>query len=69
MSTYPVPRTVEHMEPRLRAVVAEMERLTAERDQLIRDLHSQGSTLRAIAEVAGLSHPGVRKIIKREAGA
>jgi len=37
----------------------------ARRDDLIRQMRAEGATLRAIAEVAGLSHMGVRKILQR----
>lgn len=35
------------------------------RDQLIRQMRGEGSTLRAIAEVCGLTHTAVAKILKR----
>lgn len=38
---------------------------TAKRDQLIREAHAQGLSLRAIAEAVGLSHTGVAKILER----
>lgn len=38
---------------------------TARRDQLIRAMRDEGSTLRAIAEVAGLTHTAVAKILSR----
>lgn len=38
---------------------------TARRDQLIRAVRDEGSTLRAIADVAGLTHTAVAKILAR----
>lgn len=37
----------------------------AVRDSLIRQLHGEGMSSRAIAKHAGLSHAGVQKIVKR----
>lgn len=39
---------------------------TARRDTLIRDMRSEGASLRAIAEAAGLTHTAVAKIVARE---
>lgn len=37
----------------------------AKRDRLIREARDDGETLRAIAEAAGLTHTGVKKILER----
>lgn len=48
---------------------AEMaERHLGERDQAIRAMRAKGASLRAIAEAAGLSPNGVKKILDRNAG-
>lgn len=39
---------------------------TAERNKAICDARREGATLREIAEVVGLTHVGVRKIINNE---
>jgi DNA invertase Pin-like site-specific DNA recombinase len=38
---------------------------TARRDELIRQMRADGASLRAIAEVAGLSHMAISKIVNR----
>jgi len=38
---------------------------TARRDDLIRQMRAEGSTLRSIAEAAGLTHTAVAKILAR----
>lgn len=38
---------------------------TARRDQLIRQMRDEGSTLRSIAEACGLTHTAVAKILSR----
>jgi hypothetical protein len=38
---------------------------TLRRDELIRQMRAEGSTLRAIAEVAGLTHTAIVKILAR----
>jgi hypothetical protein len=38
---------------------------TARRDELIHQMRAEGSTLRAIAEAAGLTHTAVAKIVSR----
>lgn len=38
---------------------------TARRDALIRAMRSEGATLRAIAEAAGLTHTAVAKILAK----
>lgn len=41
---------------------------TARRDQLIRQMRDEGSTLRSIAETCGLTHTAIAKILAREVG-
>jgi len=38
---------------------------TKKRDDAIRQMRAEGASLRAIAAAAGLTHPGVAKIIQR----
>lgn len=38
---------------------------TVQRDQAIRRMRDEGSTLRSIAEAAGLTHTAVAKIVAR----
>ena len=38
---------------------------TSRRNELIRQMHAEGSSLRSVAEVAGLSHAAVRKILTK----
>ena len=38
---------------------------TARRDELIRQMRAEGASLRTIAEVAGLTHPAIVKIIRK----
>lgn len=49
----------------LRTAGEQIDKWTAKRDQLIREAHNQGLSLRAIAEQAGLSHAGVAKVLGR----
>lgn len=37
-----------------------------ERDGLIREAHAAGASLREIAQLVGLSHTGVKKIVERQ---
>lgn len=39
---------------------------TAKRDAAIRQMRDEGSSLRSIAEAAGLTHTAVAKILKRQ---
>lgn len=41
---------------------------TTKRDDLIREAHANGASLRDIAEHAGITHVGVMKIVKRAPG-
>lgn len=49
----------------LRAAGEAVTSTTADRDSLIREAHTQGCSLRHIANVVGLSHAGIAKIVKR----
>ena len=51
---------------RLRRAVHQIDEWTAKRDQAARDLRARGFTLRAIAEAAGMTHTGVRKLLARD---
>lgn len=50
---------------RLAAVVRRLEELEGERDQLILQAREQGASLREIAQQAGMSHVGIKKLIGR----
>lgn len=50
---------------RVRAVAQAAERKRQERDELIVAAHADGASLREIAELVGLSHVGVMKIVKK----
>jgi transposase-like protein len=50
---------------RLTLAVATMNTALRQRDQAIRDMRAEGASLRDIAEAAGMSHPGVMKILQR----
>lgn len=47
--------------------VKRIERDTEERDRLILLAYAQGASLREIAEVAGITHVGVKKLVGRRA--
>jgi exonuclease VII small subunit len=49
----------------LERVVRRLDRDTARRDELIRELHAGGASLRKIAEHAGITHAGVKRVIER----
>jgi hypothetical protein len=38
---------------------------TLRRDELIRQMRAEGSSLRSIAEAAGLTHPAIVKILRK----
>lgn len=38
---------------------------TVRRDEAIRRMRDEGATLRAIAEAAGMTHPGVARILAK----
>lgn len=50
---------------RVRSVAQAAEKKRQERDQLILDAHEAGASLREIADLVGLSHVGVMKIVNR----
>jgi hypothetical protein len=52
---------------KLAAVAAAAVKSTAERDRLIVEAYQAGGSLREIARLAGLSHPGVLRIVRRDA--
>lgn len=62
-----IPSTV--MDPaiarRLRAIANKLGELDAERAELILQARADGASLREIAEVAGMSHVGIKKLIGR----
>lgn len=49
----------------LQTAVREMLAARRKRDRLIIQCHADGASLREIAQLAGLSHAGVKKIIER----
>ena len=53
------------LQRRLDRVVAEVDKLTAERDQLIIEAREGGASLREIAAHAGMTHTGVKKLLGR----
>lgn len=53
------------MTDKLREAAVQIVKWTARRDDLIREAHANGSSLRDIATQSGLSHAGVAKIIRR----
>ena len=64
------PRSLDDMPPtaaaRVRAARRQIAEATARRDQAMRDMRAEGATLREIADEAGLTHTGVRKILGRD---
>lgn len=50
---------------RLAAVVRRLQEMEDERDQLILQAREQGASLREIAQHAGMSHVGIKKLIGR----
>lgn len=61
--------TFDAMDPvlakRLATVVRRLQELGDERDQLILEARDQGASLREIADLAGMSHVGIKKLIGR----
>lgn len=61
--------TFPEMDPvlakRLATVVRRLQELGDERDQLILEARDQGASLREIADLAGMSHVGIKKLIGR----
>lgn len=57
---------MSHTTARLLASQARKAReATSRRDQLIRQMRDEGSSLRSIAEAAGLTHTAIAKILAR----
>lgn len=50
------------------ATVAKYAEAARQRDAAIVAAHQAGHSLRAIAKAAGLTHPGVKKIVERASG-
>lgn len=50
---------------KLRRAAAKIDRWTDERDRLIVQARAEGGTSREIAEMVGLTHAGVLKIVQR----
>lgn len=50
---------------RLNAIVLRLQRLEEERDQLILRAREEGASLREIAQHAGMTHVGIKKLIGR----
>jgi lambda repressor-like predicted transcriptional regulator len=50
---------------RVRRAASDIERATARRDAAIAEMRDEGASLRDIASAAGLTHPGVAKILTR----
>lgn len=51
----------------LAETTAEAQRLLEERDALVMRAFAKGASLRRIAEAAGMSHVGVKKLVERRA--
>lgn len=51
--------------PQLALWAQKARKATERRDDLIRQMRAEGATLRAIAEVAGLTHTAIAKILAR----
>ena len=51
---------------RLPEVADDLRELTEQRDRLVVEARSDGLSLRAIAELAGISHAGVQRILDRQ---
>ena len=49
----------------LSEVAARLAALRERRDDLVRARHAEGASLRQIAEEAGLSHSGVKRVLER----
>jgi DNA-directed RNA polymerase specialized sigma24 family protein len=64
-----LPISFDQMDPdiarRLRAIDKRLSELDAERANLILQARHDGASLREIAEVAGMSHVGIKKLIAR----
>lgn len=49
----------------LSEVAARLAALRERRDELVRLRHAEGASLRQIADEAGLSHSGVKRVLER----
>jgi lambda repressor-like predicted transcriptional regulator len=58
---------ITHLDTLLERVARTAREATARRDNLIRDMRSEGCSLRQIGEAAGLSHTAVAKILAKPA--
>lgn len=67
MGTTVIPSTAMDptIERRLRAIAKKLGELDAERAELILRARVDGASLREIAEAAGMSHVGIKKLIGR----
>lgn len=54
-----------NLEQQLRALAKEIEDATALREELVVKAWKRGGGIREIADLAGLSHPGVSKMLDR----
>jgi lambda repressor-like predicted transcriptional regulator len=59
--------TVTHLDVLLTRAARTAREATARRDNLIRDMRSEGCTLRQIAAAASLSHTAIAKILAKPA--
>lgn len=61
--------TLEGLDPaiakRLEAIILRLQQLEDERDQLILRAREEGASLREIAQHAGMTHVGIKKLIGR----
>ena len=59
--------TDEELLAAARQAARELADAIRDRDEAVRDMRARGFTLRAIAEAAGMTHTGIRKILARGA--
>lgn len=52
----------------LRATIGKIRRLMDKRDEIVLRAHYKGASLREIADVAGMSHVGILKMVRRNEG-
>ena len=64
-ASVPVVPVPEELARRLRSAAQRISRGTEERDQAILDAADAGGSLREIAALAGITHVGVMKIIRK----
>ena len=64
-ATVPAVTVPDDIAKRIRSAAQRISRGTAERDQAIIDAAEAGGSLREIAALAGITHVGVMKIIRR----